>query len=75
MSLVPKGLREAERDARSHIEKGTGLSDGAVTRICEVLLEVVRRNDEAMAALDAKLRAEGNPDVWCNPPYSNRSGK
>jgi hypothetical protein len=27
------------------------------------LLEVVHRNDEAMAALEAKLRAEGNPDL------------
>ena len=62
-NLIPQGLREAERDARSHVEKGTGLSDEAVKRICGVLIEVVRRNDEAMAALEAKLRAEGNPDV------------
>lgn len=75
MSLVPKGLREAERDARSHVEKGTGLSDGAVKRICEVLLEVVRRNDEAMTALEAKLRAEGNPDVLALDASKSRSGK
>jgi hypothetical protein len=55
-------LNEAVRDARSHIEKGTGLSDLAVERICLMLLYVVRRNN-AMAALEAKLRAEGNPDV------------
>lgn len=29
---------EAIRDARSHIEKGTGLSDEAVRRICSALL-------------------------------------
>lgn len=31
-------MNEAIRDARSHLEKGTGLSDEAVRRICLALL-------------------------------------
>lgn len=63
MSTTWRELREAERDARSHVEKGTGLSDDAVKRICRVLLEVVLTSDDAMKALEAKLRNQGDADV------------